>query len=546
MALPILASLSGIGLLLLGPLLTSNVIDNALSPRSSTVVPSGILLVALAGAIGALAALLARRVSISAGQAIGATLARDLHRRLFALPLTFFARQASAALAHRVQSVDNLRGIVLDSGVQAVSQCLIAATALVVLVSLSPIMAAVAVAAFCATVLLESLLRRSHRERTAVYIAASQAYSVGAIDIIHCMQPIKLSGVHDSARSHLSTQHAHMLKAELELERLKANHSLVRGIVAVMFSTLMLIAGSRLLQVGALSVGDYVATIAYAGMVAAGLGAISILGEMSSELFNADGRIGSLLRRQEDWTEDRLDEKGSLGEAVGAIACEQLHFAYSKFDAPVLRGVTFHANPREIVAIVAPSGTGKSTLARILVGAVRPTSGRVYVNGKSAIGGSGTAIATVMQDDRLITGSVFENINLFRGRSQAEVERAARLACIHDTINTMPMRYETLISDSFSGLSGGQRQRILLARALLAKPDILLLDEATNALDATTELAILDSIRALSMTTLLFTHRLESIEAAHRVYQLVDGRAELLRDVAIAKVDKLVPARPTA
>lgn len=534
MVLPVVAGFSGIGLVVIGPWLTKNVVDAAVDPAGPHSAFQGVVAVALAGIAGTMASLASRRIAVSAGVSIGRILTQDLLTRVFSLPLAFFARQAPASIAHRLYTADDLRMLLLDVGSQAASQALLGTISLFALALLSPPMAAIALVAAIATTLLERALRNGYRDSVARYSGANQAYSIDVVDAIHCMQPIQLAGVQAHACDRLLGLHDKLLEQEASLARTKANHALWRGLLSVVYGAAMLLVGAMLLGRDILTLGDYVAAIAYAGMVGSGLGTISSISQMNAELFNADGRIGSLLRRAvASPTENARGSKEVPVSncTIGELVCDDVQFAYSRFDPPVFSGLSIRVARGECVAIVASSGTGKSTLAKLIVGAVHPQGGEIWVNGRrhEASDAGARGVATVMQDDRLITGTFRQNIDLFRGFSMREIENAAKLACIHEVIDSMPMRYETVISDSFSGLSGGQRQRVLLARALLCNPEILLLDEATSALDAATEKLIMDSIRDLSMTRVLFTHRRESIDCADRVYQLVDGCAKLLR-----------------
>jgi len=135
--------------------------------------------------------------------------------------------------------------------------------------------------------------------------------------------------------------------------------------------------------------------------------------------------------------------------------------------------------------------------------------------------------ATVMQSDHLQSASIKENIDFHRGLPFGEIQAAAKLANIDEFINTLPMRYETLVSDEYVGLSGGQRQRILIARALCNNPDVLIMDEATSYLDTETEINISHRIQELSMTRIIFAHRQETINSADRVLNLLSCERKL-------------------
>jgi ATP-binding cassette subfamily B protein RaxB len=181
------------------------------------------------------------------------------------------------------------------------------------------------------------------------------------------------------------------------------------------------------------------------------------------------------------------------------------------------------------VAIVGPSGGGKSTLLKLLSGLLQPTSGEILVNGEPLIRvgleNYRAMLGVVMQDDQLFAGSIADNICFFSEHANQErIEATAKLAAVHDDIVAMPMGYGTLIGDMGTVLSGSQKQRVLVARALYRGPSILMLDEATSHLDVERERAVNDALRATRMTRIVIAHRPETIRASERVVALVDGK----------------------
>lgn len=179
---------------------------------------------------------------------------------------------------------------------------------------------------------------------------------------------------------------------------------------------------------------------------------------------------------------------------------------------------------REFFALLGPSGCGKTTLMRIMLGLLKPTAGRVLIDGRD-IHGSGAAvrdsIGSVMQDDNLFAGSLAQNICFFDEQPDMEkILRSALLAAIHEEIIAMPMGYETLVGDMGATLSGGQKQRVLLARALYREPKLLFLDEATSHLDTDRERLVNTAISGLNMTRIIIAHREETLAMADRVIRL--------------------------
>jgi ATP-binding cassette subfamily B protein RaxB len=213
----------------------------------------------------------------------------------------------------------------------------------------------------------------------------------------------------------------------------------------------------------------------------------------------------------------------------GQIELRDVIYRYSPSDPMVLDGVNLTVNQGEHVAITGPSGGGKSTLVKLLLGLVEPESGEILVDGmplqRFGYKSFHSQIAAVLQEDSLFAGNLAENIALFDDNTDMErVVAAAAAASIHEDIVQMPMQYETLVGDMGSTLSGGQKQRVLLARALYRQPKILVMDEGTAHLDTMHEAAVNAAISAMGITRIIIAHRKETIEAADRIVIMFGGK----------------------
>jgi len=213
---------------------------------------------------------------------------------------------------------------------------------------------------------------------------------------------------------------------------------------------------------------------------------------------------------------------------LGAIEVRNLSFRYADHEPWVLRDVNLAIQPGEFVAFVGPSGGGKSSLLKVLMGLHPPAEGELLVDGipfnAFGVRSFRERIGVVMQDDQLFAGTIADNIAFFDPDIDMErVEEVAVLASVHDEILQMPMAYMTLVGDLGSTLSGGQQQRVLLARALYRKPAILFLDEGTANLDMLAERRIMDAFNELAVTRIVVAHRPTAIEGANRVFTVERG-----------------------
>jgi ABC-type multidrug transport system fused ATPase/permease subunit len=217
---------------------------------------------------------------------------------------------------------------------------------------------------------------------------------------------------------------------------------------------------------------------------------------------------------------------------VETITLDDVSFEYEP-GSPVLEDVGGSIGPREIVGVVGPSGAGKSTLVLLVLGVLSPTSGAVRADGRNIAdlsdAGWREAVSFVPQQPHLIAGTVAENIRFYRdGVSDEEVERAARLANLHDEISARSGGYDGPVGERGGALSVGQQQRLTIARALVGGPDVLVLDEPTSALDHHNEQLIRAALRGLRkrMTIIVVAHRRSTLDICDRIMVIEDGRLE--------------------
>jgi ABC-type bacteriocin/lantibiotic exporter with double-glycine peptidase domain len=225
---------------------------------------------------------------------------------------------------------------------------------------------------------------------------------------------------------------------------------------------------------------------------------------------------------------ERQAKKTNPGRLSGALEVSNVGFRYGPDGDVALSGVSFAVQPGEFVAIVGPTGCGKSTLIRLLLGLEQPQSGIILYDQQDLSGLDVEAvrrqIGAVLQRPQLMPGSLYENIRGITSASMEEAWEAARLAGIADDIKAMPMGMYTVAPEGGHGLSGGQQQRIAIARAVIRKPAFLFLDEATSALDNLNQGEIMRNMAELACSRLVVAHRLSTIQRADRIVVLESGQ----------------------
>lgn len=286
--------------------------------------------------------------------------------------------------------------------------------------------------------------------------------------------------------------------------------------------------GGMLAFRGVMSVADVVAFFLYLSLFYAPIAGLARLLEESQQAYAGAERVMEIL----DIPPEIADEPGAVDvtDVKGAITFENVSFAYNK-DVPVLKDINFSCKPGQMIALVGPTGVGKTTLVQIISRFYDPTEGRVLIDGKDIKGITLKSlrenIAPVLQDTFLFNGSIEQNIAYANpSASREEIVEAAKAARIHDDIIAMPEGYQTGVGERGVRLSGGQKQRIAIARAILRKAPIIILDEATASVDVETEKEIQEAISEIAgtRTIIAIAHRLSTIMNADQILVLEDGR----------------------
>ncbi|MDE2784698.1 MAG: ABC transporter ATP-binding protein [Gemmatimonadota bacterium] len=300
--------------------------------------------------------------------------------------------------------------------------------------------------------------------------------------------------------------------------------SVVIGAIGAM----MIMAGGSSVLAGEMTIGDLIMYVLFTGWMINPLVQMASIGTQITEAFAGLDRIREIRTMATEVDGDA--DRAPLGLTYGHIDFEDVWFSYED-EVPVLKGVSLHAPPGSTTALVGSSGSGKSTLASLVLSFNQPDAGRVLVDGRDLAGirlaDYRRQVGVVLQDNFLFDDTVEYNIRYGRsGATREEVVNAARLAHCHEFVTAFPEGYDTIIGERGVKVSGGQRQRLAIARAILADPRILVLDEATSSLDSESEAQIQEGLRTLrtGRTTFVIAHRLSTIRSADQILVIEDGR----------------------
>ena len=475
--------------------------------------------------INAGASLLRSLVLLSAGSSFSFGIAANIARQLFRLPIAWFESRLVGDILSRFQSIAPIQQALTQGAVAALIDGILAILIFIVMFWYSPALTLIALAAFALYLVVRAVsfsFQRRSQEETIVSHAREQTM---LIESIRGMVTLRLFNRESFRHAEWQTRLMIAINADVRLARVniwqQTANTLIFGLETI-FSVWLAV---KSVIDGNFSIGMVFAFMAYKTMFLAR--AVSLIDQ--GILFKMLGlhleRLSDIALAEPDVSFARILPKADLH---GRIELRDVSFRYSPADPWVLRDINLVVEPGDHVAITGPSGGGKSTLVKILVGLLEPDGGEVLVDGVplAEFGHKNyhDQISAVLQGDSLFAGSLADNIALFdEAPDQERIMRAAEAAGIHEDIVQMPMAYESLITGEGSNLSGGQKQRVLLARALYRLPRILILDEATSNLDADLEHFIDISLRNLGASVINVTHRPDSLGTAGRVLQLADG-----------------------
>ena len=300
--------------------------------------------------------------------------------------------------------------------------------------------------------------------------------------------------------------------------------SVVIGAIAVV----MIVIGGNAVKAGTMSLGDLLMYISFTFLLAMPVIELTSIGTQITEALAGLDRIREVMEMGTEDDEDKL--RRPLGTVKGTIDFQEVWFEYEK-DVPVLRGVSFQAEAGATTALVGSSGSGKSTILSLVLNFIQPTKGRVLVDGLDLqsvrLRDYRRQLGVVLQDNFLFDGSILSNIRFANPEASLDtIKEVCRIANADEFIEKFPNGYETIVGERGVKLSGGQRQRIAIARALLADPRILILDEATSSLDSESEALIQEGLRRLraGRTTFVIAHRLSTIRSADQILVVEAGQ----------------------
>ena len=503
--------------------------DNVFSKHQTKLLTPLVAAVLLATLIQGLTSYALTQLLSKAAQRMITELRRKVQEHVGRLPVAYYDANKTGALVSRIMNdVEGVRNLIGTGLVEFLGGLLTATIALVLLLRISPLMTGVAF-----TLLLVSMLflrkafgtiRPIFRERSKINAEVSGRLneSLSGVRVV--------KGYHAEAREHdVFTQGVHRLLDNVlrSLTTMSMMSFSTTALLGVSGGLVMLI-GAHEIQNGTLTVGGYVSYMAFLAFLVAPVFQVVGIGTQLTEA------IAGLERTREVLDERPEDEDPrrtvTLPDIAGELAFDHVSFSYEP-GKPVLQDVSFCAQPGTVTALVGSSGSGKSTMIGLIAAFHVPIEGRVLVDGVDLatvrLDSYRTRLGVVLQESFLFDGSIRENVAFSRPfASEEEILTACRIARVDEFAERFPEKYDTIIGERGVKLSGGQRQRVSIARAILADPRILILDEATSSLDSESEMLIQEGLAQLmrGRTTFVIAHRLSTIRRADQILVVEAGQ----------------------
>ena len=511
------------------PASTKFLIDDVIGRRQIELLTPLILAIVTATVIQGATSFSLTQLLSKAAQRLIAEMRQKVQRHVGRLPIAYYDANKTGALVSRIMNdVECIRNLIGTGLVEFVGGLLTAVIALVVLIRISPLLTGLALLFI---VVFSLALRKAFgtirpifRERGKINaeVTGRLTESLGGVRVV--------KGYHAEEREAevfaggVRRLLANVLQTLTAMSLMSLSATVLLGVVG----SVVMYVGARQILSGTLTLGGFVTFTAFLAFLTAPVFQVVGIGTQLTEAIAGLERTREVLReRPEDADPCRTTP---LDEVEAAIVFDKVGFAYEP-GKPVLHDVSFRSEPGTVTALVGPSGSGKSTIIGLISAFYRPTEGAIRVNGVDLatvrLDSYRTQLGVVLQETFLFDGTIRENVAFSRpAATEEQILEACRIARVDEFAERFDNRYDTVVGERGVKLSGGQRQRVSIARAILADPRILILDEATSSLDSESEAMIQEGLAYLmkGRTTFVIAHRLSTIRRADQILVVEDGR----------------------
>ena len=511
---------------IVGPYYMQWVIDHALLTYDSDlllVLALGFTLVMLFGALlSSLRSWLVLRLASTLNLNLGVGLLRHLLR----LPMDFFQKRHVGDIVSRFSSLGQIRERLTTGVVETLVDGLMSLMMLTIMLFYSVTLTLVVLGAAALYIVVRALSYGPLYRLNEKAVQAGAVEQTNFLESVRAIQSIKLFGRESHRISLWQNHYTEVINSDVRLGKLNIAFGLCSSLVFGMENILVIYLAAQEVLAGFMSVGMMLAFMAYKTQLSGRLTSLV-------EQWIAFRMMALHLDRVADIALAHREPEGqqvrTVRQGPSALRCEKICFQYDESEGPVLADVSFQIPAGSFVAILGPSGEGKSTLLKLLQGLLQPNAGRIFRDdfdvARVGLNEYRRENSAVSQDDQLLAGSVADNISFFDLAPDAErIDACADIAGIRDQIAKLPMGYESLVGDLGSQFSGGQVQRLLFARAIYQNPRVLFLDEATSHLDKASAQHITNAVQRSDMTRVVVAHDMDTVRGADQILHVQEGR----------------------
>lgn len=516
---------------LINPFFMQWVIDHAISSSDQNLLTTLAIGFALLMLISSLVSLLQSWTIMYISTNLNIQWKANIFHHLLNLPVEFFKKRHLGDIVSRFGSIDSIQKTLTATFITAILDGLMTIFTLGLMFLYSAQLAWVAIV----TIIIYGLIRwisypklKEVSENQIIHSAKQNSYFMESMRGVATIKQFQKQDLRHSSWLNLFINQTN---SGLASQKISLIINFINSSLFGLQNIIVIWLGASLVINGDFTVGVFMAFMAYKNQFSSRISSlIDKFVELKMLTLHGDRLSDIVLTEKEERLESNFLENNHANkiDIDTTIQIRSLKFRYSE-DLPwIINDINLDINSKESIAIIGPTGCGKTTLMNLMLGNLKPESGDIKMGGQSLSRTDNNKLRSlasyVSQDDVLFTGSILENISFFdHSIDESWIEKCAKMASIHNDIMLMPMGYQTLVGDMGNTLSGGQKQRILLARALYRKPKILFLDEATSHLDIVKEREINEMVKSLNMTRIIIAHRAETIASVDRVVIIDKG-----------------------
>lgn len=513
---------------ILTPVMTQVVVDKVLVHRSISTLNVIVIGIAIVYVYELILGLSKNYVFTHTTNRIDVMLSYKLFKHLFALPLKYFESRRVGETVARVRELDSIRNFLTGTPLSSMIDLVFIIVYIVVLFCYNKMLTIIVICSIPVYAILSAIVTPLFKKRLDEKFETGANTQSFLVESITGVQTVKSYALEPKFEKKWGDLQSDYVRASYRTSMVSANAGTTGQFIQKIFDLLILFFGAKAVMDGNFSVGQLVAFRMLSGRVSGPVLRLVQLWQEYQQASLSVKRIGDIFNTAPEPVLNT--NQAAMPKINGKIVFDQVHFRYNPQGGEVIKGMSFEIEPGTIVGVVGRSGSGKSTISKLIQRLYIPEGGKISIDGMdiSLVNPAmlRKQIGVVLQENFMFNGTVAENISIhYPAASMEQIIHCAKIAGAHDFILELPNGYNTVIGEKGMGLSGGQKQRVAIARAILANPRILIFDEATSALDYESESIIQNNLKEIckGRTVLIIAHRLSTLKDAQKIMVIDKG-----------------------